>query len=934
MLHGRRIRRTRSLACLTAAVLFLLAGILAAQADQAPSAAAQKLLEAGQAVMGQRSAIALFEEALALFRRAGDPVGEANTLALLGSAHNVLFERGDALECWEEARELWRSLGRRREEAGTLQTIGAISGNLQRKLEAFNQALVIWRELGDRERESTTLYFLHRAYHRLGQYQNALDVLEQSRSLAQQTNSGPDSILLRAIGGEYEALGERQKADDYYHQSAEAAHRRGQADLEGLALSAAAKVSTELREYRKALEDLNRALAIWQSLPQPTEFSAAGVALTLCQMASAYFGLDERDKALAALDRALAVVPQDRFEELVVRTAGLAYVEGGEKQRALDLLTRALALSRAISFRLEQADLLSRIARLERDLGRLEDARQHLEEALRLQESFRDSAAGPEARTSFGATYQKDYSFYIDLLMRLDGKEPGKGFSALALQTSERARGRSLLEILGEPREEIRRGADQELLKKEHSLELRLNAESARQEQLKRQKSPGSEADEVAGRIRQIAAELEKVKAQIRAANPGYAALTRPSPLSLKAIQEQVLDSDTLLLEYALGEERSYLWVVSKESVTNFELPKAAEIEAAAREVYALLAARNRPTKSETESGRRTRLNREEHELSEATARLSRMMLRPARAYLGLHRLLIVSEGVLQYIPLAILPDPANTSQLLLAAHEIVSIPSASVLAELRRSVLGRQPASQTVAVLADRVFDPGDPRVSGRRSAQTTPVAQDVQRSASASGVTDGQSRIPRLPFSRREAQSISAVTPHGTALQALDFRASRAMAMSPELARYRIVHFATHGLLNSETPALSGMVLSLVDERGTPQDGFLRLHEIYNLDLPAELVVLSACQTALGKEVKGEGLIGLTRGFMYAGAARVVASLWKVDDVATAELMSRFYRGMLTEGLRPAAALRTAQLEMWKQKRWQNPYFWAAFQLQGEWR
>jgi CHAT domain-containing protein len=169
---------------------------------------------------------------------------------------------------------------------------------------------------------------------------------------------------------------------------------------------------------------------------------------------------------------------------------------------------------------------------------------------------------------------------------------------------------------------------------------------------------------------------------------------------------------------------------------------------------------------------------------------------------------------------------------------------------------------------------------------------------------------------------------------MKATDFKASRATATSLELTQYRIVHFATHGLLNSEHPELSGIVLSLIDEHEQPQDGFLRLHEIYNLNLPAELIVLSACRTALGKDVKGEGLIGITRGFMYAGATRVVASLWKVQDDATAELMKYFYQGMLGKSMQPAAALRTAQVEMWKQKRWKAPYYWAPFVLQGEWK
>jgi CHAT domain-containing protein len=205
-----------------------------------------------------------------------------------------------------------------------------------------------------------------------------------------------------------------------------------------------------------------------------------------------------------------------------------------------------------------------------------------------------------------------------------------------------------------------------------------------------------------------------------------------------------------------------------------------------------------------------------------------------------------------------------------------------------------------------------------------------DVTRAAAEAGT----GALERLRFSRREAEAIAALAPPGAFLKALDFEASRATAMSPSLADYRIVHFAAHGLVNSRHPELSGIALSLVDEKGRPQDGFLRLPDLYNLKLGADLVVLSACQTALGQEVKGEGLVGLTRGFFYAGAPRVVASLWSVRDEATAVLMGRFYRALLEDGLSPSAALRSAQVSLWKEPRWRAPYYWAGFVLQGEWK
>jgi CHAT domain-containing protein len=200
--------------------------------------------------------------------------------------------------------------------------------------------------------------------------------------------------------------------------------------------------------------------------------------------------------------------------------------------------------------------------------------------------------------------------------------------------------------------------------------------------------------------------------------------------------------------------------------------------------------------------------------------------------------------------------------------------------------------------------------------------------------GFDQGKVSIPRLPFSRSEADSILAVVSPKESLEALDFNASLTTLRRTDLSKYRFIHFATHGLLNSDYPELSGILLSMVDEKGKPVDGFLQLNEIYNLKLAADLVVLSACQTALGKDVKGEGLMGLTRGFMHAGARRVVGGLWKVDDAATAALMENFYREMFINGKRPAAALREAQISLSKQKRWQSPYYWAGFVLQGDWR
>jgi CHAT domain-containing protein len=410
-------------------------------------------------------------------------------------------------------------------------------------------------------------------------------------------------------------------------------------------------------------------------------------------------------------------------------------------------------------------------------------------------------------------------------------------------------------------------------------------------------------------------------------------------------------------LEYSLGENASYLFVVSQTSLSSHQLPKRTEIEAATRRVYELLTA-PQPQPGDTDAKYQARVKDARANYWPQAKALSQMLLGPVASQLGMKRLAIVADGALQYVPFAALPAPSQGNdegrtsgaepQPLFVEHEIVSLPSASTLATLRSETAGRKPAEKTLAVLADPVFTDDDTRVSrdlGKVGAKekTRSAASDelnldslqILRSGLETGVIGAEGGFGRLLSTRREAAAILALVPERERMQALDFEASRTTALRPELGEYRIVHFATHGMLNNIHPELSGIVLSLVDEAGRQQDGFLRLQDIYNLKLPAELVVLSACQTGLGKEVKGEGLIGLTRGFMYAGAPRVVATLWKVDDRATSELMKRFYQGMLgPEALRPAEALRQAQLSIWKQKQWREPYYWAAFVLQGEWK
>jgi CHAT domain-containing protein len=584
----------------------------------------------------------------------------------------------------------------------------------------------------------------------------------------------------------------------------------------------------------------------------------------------------------------------------------------------------------------------------QRGLGELTDARATIQSALGIVESLRTKVASQELRASYFASVRQYYDLLIDLLMALHRQQPSAGFAAEALAASERARARSLIDLLDEARADVRRGVDETLLARERSFEQQLDAAAQRQARLLSGKHTKEETAAIDNELVSLTAAYEETKNQVRAQSPRYVALTEVQPLGLTDIQA-LLDERTVFLEYALGEERSYVWAATRSSLTSHELPRRADVETAARLVYDDLRARQQ-RHGETEREYDARVNEADAQYWRHAAALSEMTLGPVAGQLRDKRLLIATEGALQYIPFAALPVPKLPEQAsdtsardlpvpLMVDHEIVSLPSASALAALRRETLSRLAAPKTIALLADPVFELDDPRVPvmpriGAAKRDRRPATGDLGRALRDAGMSDDGYGLPRLLSSREEAKAIMALAPAGTAMIATGFEATRAKAMSAELSQYRIVHFATHGLLNGEHPELSGILLSLVDQAGRPQNGFLRLHDIYNLDLPAELVVLSACDTGLGKEVKGEGLVGLARGFMYAGAARVLASLWKVDDEATADLMTHFYRQMLENGKSPAAALREAQIAIWKQKRWTVPYYWAAFVLQGEWR
>jgi len=802
--------------------------------------------------LSTRAALASYGRALDRCRRSGDLRGRTRVLAKMAALEERLGATARQRAVADEALVVARAAG---DEDAVTEAMSQLGGALINQGETDRAEAILGDAVARAHAaarpvlEAEALVNLGGAYLSRDRSQEAIAPLERAVLLL--ADGGDRSVLASAhndLGGVYRRLGDGPRALEEYGAAVKLQRARGSID------GAAGAILDIGFTYYEVLEQPEPAIASF--VDARAGFVRAGdrtgEAWALTGLGSAYLQLEQPAAALPYLEAALGrwrELGAPRGEGGTLRNIGFAQIMLGLPERALDTFATARKFAERIGNKDYESVTLQGTARAERLLGRLAEARAHLEEALAIMESSRASVSGAELRASTFVFSRKSYEAYVEILTRLGDVET-------AFRASEQARARSLLDAVG--------GADAE-------------------------------------------------------------APAPPAALSAAAARA-LLDDDTVVVEYLLAEPRSFAWVLDRAGLYEHELAGRKAIEERCRRAVDLLGARNLRPAGESTDARATRLAAADAALPAALGAVADAVLAPLAGELAKRRLVVVADGALQYVPFAALPLGGAT---LVTQHEVLSIPSLSVLAAARATP--RPARGDRIALLGDPVFQARDERVRGRSGAAAAPAElAALTRSAAESGLDE----LSRLYHSRAEVEAIAALVPPPKAFVALDFAASRATALGPDVAAARIVHFATHGLVNSRHPALSGLVLSLVDENGASVAGFLRLADIYRMKLRAELVVLSGCQTALGREVRGEGLMGLTRGFMVAGVPRVVASLWAVNDEATAKLMTRMYGALLTDGLTPAAALRAAQLALLGDPRFGAPYYWAAFSFQGDWR
>jgi CHAT domain-containing protein/tetratricopeptide (TPR) repeat protein len=700
-----------------------------------------------------------------------------------------------------------------------------------------------------------------------------------------------EASVLNGLGYVNRATGDWQKSVEYY-QAARAVFAAVQ-DLLGEhdSISGMGEALAVAKNYKQLLPLYEADLRLGRRANDPVVVASA-----FAHMASAYEAQSRFAEAETFYRRSLEAyraVDHIYGEIDTLIRMGHLQTRQGKYLDAIASLEGADALNEKTGQIEEMAKIQYELSWTYRRLSRLEDSRLAIQKTIDIVENQRISISHFDTRALYFASVHRYYALYIQVLMLLHQRDPERGFSKMAFEASERSKVRSLLDLLTT--------SDQD-----------------------------APCDELLQR------QLESVDAtDVRAIDAKQEAPSAAPTLTLEEVQAEIGNEDTALLEYALGDEKSYVWMVGPHQITSHELPKSAQIRQSVDAFRkALIPAQLRNGESAVDYQARVRKAEQAYRLH--AQELSRLLLEPLPLS-ELKHLLIVPDESLQYIPFAALLFPASgaAKELLVKHFETDVLPSASVLGILRKETGKRAPPTAAAAIFADPVFEPDDERVSTRRTGAKSHEDRPASLTRAIRDV-GGSQYIARLPASRDEAEAIAKVlrSPDFQAVHvALDFDASRANVLTDGLTRFRLLHFATHGVVDARHPEMSGLILSLVDRRGKRQDGYLRLGDIYKLKLSADLVVLSSCDSALGRDLESEGIIGLPRGFLYAGAKSVIASLWKVNDDATATLMSRLY-ARIKKGQSPSSALRGAQLEMVQDERWANPYYWAAFVLQGDYR
>jgi len=857
---------------------------------------AYALTEWANAIFGlaeYKKALELYLRAVELQRRATDEPQVLGThLVSMGAIRTALGESRVAMALYEEALKTFPAGAAMGDQANAVNSIGnayARLGDNERALPYKLRAVEMRRQIGDKLGIGTSMVSMSSYYYNLRDLQKALEYAAQALPIFVEIKEEVwEARTLSELGIIYSDLRDSTKAEQYWARSEAIYRRYGHANglagvLYGMGgLKRREGDFKESERYFQEAADLNRKAGY-----------TAGLSRSLAGLCDLYAASRQWEKVRKPGEEALALArkigaPLEQSRPL--RCLGEAAKHDKSYAEAEKLFQQALTVARRINDRGEEMRVLGELSDVAVASGNPREGISHMEQSVAIAET--DALRLPDAdlRARYRASRSSMNEAHLHLLMGLHEKDPAAGYAERAFDVVERVRARSLVELINAkgPRE-----LDGAQKKTENAL---LAAVANVQRELFREETPAPRRVELRAELAKAERELDLFQSVSFA---GKEAGFVFEAWDTGRVRGELAGADGAVVSFSLGTARSYVWVLTAESAVSAALPPRKIIEErvaafrklVAKPVNALTAARAMPA------------------IDAEAAALHKLLISPvASALAGKKRLLIIPDGALAYLPFEALGGAAK----LIESYSMAYAPSASTAGALRDRGTGRAAAPMALLAFAD-------PSLPGSQSA-TAAMRSQVDRGFA----------FAALPNARTEVSSISGLFPSASTRTYVGSAATEGRLKSESLSEYRYLHFAAHGYFDEEEPRRSGIVMAQVPD--SAEDGFLQAREVVGLRLNSDLVTLSACQSGLGKLLAGEGVQGLSRAFLHAGAQSVLVSLWNVDDSATAELMKRFY-GNLKAEVSKDDALRRAKLTMIRSTsgRWKHPYYWAPFVLNG---
>ncbi|HUS59573.1 MAG TPA: CHAT domain-containing tetratricopeptide repeat protein [Planctomycetota bacterium] len=869
----------------------------------------------------RRDACDTYTEALAVFIDAGSSEGEAAAVSGLGIEYHKLGAYDMSLECHKHALEIHTASGNEFQQTRDFTNIGNVheaASDYAGAIQHYAKALQIQERLKDQTGTAQSLANIGTCNKNLGRYGLSLQQLRRAAKIFQLTgNQSGLADCYTNIGVLFRHIGVWKQAETYHREALKIHEKLGDEPGRGAALSNLGVIHALSKDYPKALKLFEQAQKI---LEQTHDRKHAAIALF--NAAAALTEMNKLKEAADKLDEAAAHFDNIKyFEGRAYCKAARASIEKklGRVKSARRFCTDALELSRQSDVTELVCKCLGQLAGTMADDGDTEEALKMYTEMIREMEQLRRSVGTFQLASAFLSKTSDIYEQAVCLVAGRAKDDPE--MASLAFHYMEMGRARSFLDMLVESGVDIREGADEQLLREERLLLAKMAAINTTINTERHQQAKPERLHALAAKLQDAQAEHNRLLIDLKERCPEYARLYYPEPLPAEQVR-RALPADAILLQYSIGEKGSFLFALTREALQVYPLPDETTI------------------RQKTVHFRQILMHRDSRGYCPAAFDLYRTLVQPAASLLqGKQHIIIVPDGPLHHLGFECLLTEETRKvdfarlPYLLRQGTVSYAPSATAWVEINRRPMPAPEYQKEILICAD-------PDYGSRENEVQLAMRNTLGLNAN----------LVRLPYSSLEARNVASVfAPQDTVL--LDRRkASESRLKGMDLSVFKYLNFATHAVLDEERPEFSSIVLAQTDEE---DDGFLQMQEIFNLKLNARLVSLSACSTACGKVLDGEGMVGISRAFFYAGTPSVVASLWNVNDASTSHLMTELFKSLKTHNLSTAAALRQAKLRLIEGSSaspfdvvpdnpshvdpqasgsYSHPFYWAAFVLIGK--